>query len=92
MNAVLVEPITVKLLQGPKVGAGHKIAGRCISVSIQNLVVSVFVNNGLAKTGIPNKYCSVHITILARSASPSLLVADSLSHLVLKQLIDPDDD
>ena len=59
MHADLVEPVTVKLLQEPKVGTGHKLAGCCESTNVQNFPVLVLVNNGLANTGNANKLCSV---------------------------------
>ena len=73
MHADLVEPVTVKLLQGPKVGTGHKLAGRCVSLNVQNLLVSVLVNNGLAKTGVAYKLCSVRNDALGWVRIPSSL-------------------
>ena len=75
VHADLIEPITVKLLQRPKVGTGHKLAGCCVSVNVQNPLVPVLVNNSLAKTG----FAVSAIALLAGSESPSFLAVDTLS-------------
>ena len=41
VHANLVKPVTVKLLQKPKVGTEHKLDGCRVSASVQNFLVFV---------------------------------------------------
>ena len=79
MHADLIELITVKLLQRPKVGTGHKLAGCCVSVNVQNPLVPVLVNTSLAKQELPTSFAVSAIALLAGSESPSFLAVDTLS-------------